>query len=368
MHTKYKKVILPLMIFAHIIQWLLMPLAWLYGGIILLRNIAYDFGWLKSVQFELPIIAIGNLSVGGTGKTPHIECLIRLLGNHYRIAVLSRGYKRKSKGYRLAQSNDDASVLGDEPLLIKRKYPSVDVCVAENRMLAIPQLLSDLPQTQIILMDDAFQHRSVKPNLSVLLTTFNNPYFDDYMLPAGRLREFTSEAKRADFIIVTKSPSDLSESKRKEFIQNIKPEKHQKVLFSSLQYGNAYNLLNPAERISLNSNLDVYLFCGIASTTELEEYVKSKVKNCWLRDFTDHHYYDRYDLENILTAYESIESENKILLTTEKDAARLVEHSSWFIQKKLTIFALPVEVQFFNEDKQIFDNEITNYLQAVIKS
>jgi tetraacyldisaccharide 4'-kinase len=355
------------MVLAYLFRLLLMPFAWLYGFIIWLRNVFYENGWLRSIQFELPVIAIGNLSVGGTGKTPHIEYLIKLLGNQYKVTVLSRGYKRKTKGYRVALPADDATLLGDEPLLIKRKYPLVDVCVAENRMLAIPQLLGDLPQTQLILMDDAFQHRSVKPSLSILLTTYNNPYFNDYMLPAGRLREFPASAKRADFIIVTKAPAAVTKTERADFIKQLKPLKHQKVLFSGLHYGNPYNLMNPAERMVLNNSVDVYLFCGIASTQEIESYVKEKSRNSWLRDFPDHHYFDRYDLENILTAYESIESDNKIMLTTEKDAARLIEHREWFIQKKLSIFALPVEVQFIAEDKQVFDAEILNYLQAVIK-
>jgi len=358
---------LPVMIFNSLLRIVLLPFSWIFGFIILLRNIIYEKGWLKSTQFELPVIAIGNLSVGGTGKTPHIEYLIRLLGNHYKLAVLSRGYKRKSKGYHLALPTDDANIIGDEPLLLKRKYPAIAMCVAENRMLAVPQLLGDVPEIQVILMDDAFQHRSVRPSLSVLLTTYNNPYFNDYMLPAGRLREFPSEAKRADFIIVTKIPETITKEQRNSFIQQIQPLKHQKVLFSTLRYGTPYNLMNPAERISLNSNLDVYLFCGIAATEELESYVKSKSRNSWLREFPDHHYYDRYDLENILTAYSSIESNNKIMLTTEKDAARLIEHREWFIQKKLSIFALPVEVRFFDEDKQIFDSEILNYLEAVIQ-
>jgi tetraacyldisaccharide 4'-kinase len=353
--------------FDYLLRVMLFPFSLLYALIIGVRNLLYDNDFLKSASFDIPMIAIGNLSVGGTGKTPHIEYLIRLLSPHYRIAVLSRGYKRKTKGYRLIQPADDAMLAGDEPMLLKRKYPFAEVCVAENRMLAIPQLLGERPQTQIILLDDAFQHRSVKPSLSVLLTTFSHPYFNDFLLPAGRLREFPSAAARADFMVVTKCPPDLSAQQRKDFLEKIKPTKHQKVFFSYFSYGAVYNLMNPAEKMVLNKNMDVYIFCGIASTDELENYLQSTTRNYWLRDFADHHYYDRYDLENIATAFGSIESDNKILLTTEKDAARLFEHREWFVQKKLTIFALPVETQFFEEDKMIFEQEIMSYLGVVVK-
>ncbi len=352
---------------SQMLKIILAPFSWLYGLIIRFRNYLYNKKYLKSVRFDFPIIAIGNLSVGGTGKTPHTEYLLKLLGSRYKTTVLSRGYKRKSSGYRIAAETDDANMLGDEPLLLKKKYPFADVCVSEDRLFAIPQIINDLPETQVILMDDAFQHRAVTPSLSILLTTFSNPYFSDMLLPAGRLREYASAATRADFIVVSKCLENISEVQKKYFIENIQPEKHQKVFFSYLHYGTPYNLMNPNERLPFSKNQDVYIFCGIANTDELKHYVEAQVNRCWLREYNDHHYFDRYDLETISESFNNIESDNKILLTTEKDAARLFEHREWFIQKKLSIFALPVEVRFFEQDKHIFDHEILNYLQAVIK-
>jgi tetraacyldisaccharide 4'-kinase len=354
------------MLFAsQILKIILAPFSLLYGLIIRFRNFLYDKKYLKSVRFDFPIIAIGNLTVGGTGKTPHTEYLLKLLGSNYKTTVLSRGYKRKSKGYHIATETDDANMLGDEPLLLKKKYPFAEVCVAEDRLFAIPQIINDLPETQVILMDDAFQHRAVSPSLSILLTTYNNPYYNDMLLPAGRLREYSSAAARADFIVVTKCPEDIAAATKQEIIKNIQPEKHQKVFFSYLHYGTPYNLMNPNERLPLHKNQDVYIFCGIANTDELESYVASKVNRSWLRQYSDHHYYDRYDLETISESFNNIESNSKILLTTEKDAARLYEHREWFIQKKLSIFALPVEVRFFEQDQQLFNQEILTYLYTV---
>lgn len=351
---------------SQMLKIILSPLSLLYGSIIRFRNFLYDKKYLKTVRFDFPIIAIGNLSVGGTGKTPHTEYLLKLLGNNYKTTVLSRGYKRKSKGYHIATENDDANMLGDEPLLLKKKYPFAQVCVAEDRLFAIPQIINDLPETQVILMDDAFQHRAVTPSLSILLTTYSNPYYNDMLLPAGRLREYASGASRADFIVITKCPPNLSPTEKNTLLKNIQPEKHQKVFCSYLLYGTPYNLLNPSERLPLSKNQDVYIFCGIANTDELKTYVESKVNRCWLRDYNDHHYFDRYDLETISESFSNIESGNKILLTTEKDAARLYEHRQWFIQKKLSIFALPVEVRLFEPDQQVFNQEILNYLHTVI--
>jgi tetraacyldisaccharide 4'-kinase len=195
-----------MLLLSQMLKIILSPLSLLYGLIIRFRNFLYDKKYLKTVRFDFPIIAIGNLSVGGTGKTPHTEYLLKLLGNNYKTTVLSRGYMRKSKGYHIATENDDAIMLGDEPLLLKKKYPFAQVCVAEDRLYAIPQIISDLPETQVIFMDDAFQHRAVTPSLSILLTTYSNPYYNDMLLPAGRLREYASGASRADFIVVTKCP------------------------------------------------------------------------------------------------------------------------------------------------------------------
>lgn len=322
---------------------------------------------LKSIQFHFPVISVGNLSVGGTGKTPHIEYLIKLLGTQYKLAVLSRGYKRKSSGYKMVQRMATANEVGDEASLIKSKYPFVNVAVAEERVYGIPQLLSDAPQTQVLLLDDAFQHRSVTPAINILLTRFNKPYTRDYILPAGSLREFRASAKRADFIVVSKCPESLSKEQRESLRKEIAPSKNQLLLFSYLKYGKAYNLIDSKDKIELSDPDAIYLFSGIAQLDELMEYLKSQSKEVFNSEYPDHHNFDAYDMDNIRTAFQNIDRKNKILLTTEKDVVRLIPHKRWVQENKLPIYILPVEVEFFPEDKDRFQRELLQYLEKVVE-
>lgn len=347
---------------------LLLPFTLPFALIIFLRNFLYQKEFLKRVRFEIPIIAIGNLAVGGTGKTPHIEYLIRLLGQDYQLSILSRGYMRQSKGFIIANEQSTALQIGDEPLLLKKKYPHTTICVSENRVLAIPQLLSEHPKTQVVLMDDGLQHLSILPGLSILLTTYQNPYFDDALLPAGRLREFSSGASRADFIVITKCPFEVSEAKKTDFINRIRPLPHQKIFFSHLRYSQPYSLLNPNEKLVLNKTMDIYVFCGIANPDTLEAYIKSQTNRCWIRAFDDHHFFDRYDLEIILETFKNIESQNKFLITTEKDAARLLQHKKWIVENQIQIFALPVSIFFQSQEQAIFDHEILTYLNRTLQN
>lgn len=353
------------MILAYL-RYLLFPFSILYGGIIFIRNKFYDWKILKSVKFHFPVISIGNLSVGGTGKTPHIEYLIKMLGSNYKLAVLSRGYKRKTSGYRLVKPMSTAAETGDEASLIKSKYPFVNVAVAQERVYGIPQLLSDAPETQVLLLDDAFQHRSVIPSINILITRYKKPYTRDFILPMGSLREFRSSAKRADFIIVSKCPEDLSEEQRIAFRNEISPSKNQLLLFSYLKYGNPYNLVNSNYRIELSQPNAVYLFTGIAQLDELMQYLRSSCKEVFNFEFPDHHDFDVYDMDNIRTAFNNIERENKILLTTEKDVVRLIPHKRWISENKLPIYVLPVEVSFFQKDKVILEKELYQYLEKVV--
>jgi len=349
------------------IRFLLAPLALVYFAIIWLRNRLYQWKIFRSTEFDFPVISVGNLSVGGTGKTPHVEYLIKLLANHYSLATLSRGYRRKTSGYILASPQHHAEHLGDEPALIKKKYPQIAVAVAEDRVLAMPQLLTEAPATQVVLLDDAFQHRTVVPGLSILLTTFQKPFYNDYILPLGSLREYRSAYRRADFIVVTKCPLDLTNEQRQEFIENIKPQKGQHVVFSYLEYDSPYYILDGRQRLNWTAEQDVYLFTGIASSGVIEAYVKPKVNRLFTKHYSDHHYFDKFDIEHITDAFNNIESQNKILLTTEKDVTRLFVHSERIVKRKLPIFVLPVKVAFFEQDKVFFDGEIMQYLQSVIK-
>lgn len=346
-------------------RYLLFPFSVLYGMVIYVRNWLFDNGIIKSIEFDFPIISVGNLTFGGTGKTPLIEYLIRLLSQQFRIATLSRGYKRQSHGFKMAQNPPDAKVIGDEPALLKRKYPHVFVSVSESRTMAVPQILSLSPQTDVILLDDAFQHRSIQPGMSIILTKYSDLFTHDHILPMGSLREFRSAYKRADFIVVTKCPKEMKPEEKKRIIDEIKPKAGQVVFFSYIDYFAAYLITDNKNRIAPHKDLDVFLFTGIASSDDLKQFLEQHVKNLYSMSYPDHHPYDRVDIENVTEAFQNIESANKIMLTTEKDAVRLYEHKEWILSKKLPIYVLPIRMDFFQEDKKLFDSEIINYLSRL---
>ncbi|MFY8021281.1 MAG: tetraacyldisaccharide 4'-kinase, partial [Bacteroidia bacterium] len=227
-----------------ILRFILFPLSILFYGIIKCRNFLYDSKIFGEHSFDIPTLSVGNLSFGGTGKTPHIEYLIRLLSPVAKPAVLSRGYRRKSTGYVFAQADTEAYLIGDEPKQIKSKFPLTPVAVSENRVLGIPNLLYDAPETNVVLLDDCFQHRAVKPGLNILLTEYRKPFYEDYLAPGGTLREYRSAYKRADLIVVSKSPENLKPNMKQEMIQKINPFPHQRVFFSYLQYGEIYHWKN----------------------------------------------------------------------------------------------------------------------------
>lgn len=345
-----------------IIRILLSPLAFLYGLVILLINFFYDTGILKASKFSIPVISVGNLSIGGAGKTPHIEYLIELLKDYIYVATLSRGYQRKTSGFRFVHANNTAYDVGDEPLQYRRKYPEIMVAVSESRAYAIPQIIQKYPQTQTILLDDAFQHRAVKPSLNILLTAYDSLFTDDYLLPAGRLREWRSSYKRADVIIVSKGPSEMTEVQKNNIIKKIAPFPHQKIYFSYYQYGYPYSFFNPIQRISLDPSLHIVLLSAIANTDYLLQYLNEKVASVIEIEFADHHFFDTRDIEKIAKVYKSVDSENKIILTTEKDAMRLEIHKELLSANKLSIYILPAKVSFnFNEGAK-FDDMIKNFL------
>lgn len=341
---------------------LLSPFSLLYGIGVSIRDFFYNAGVLKPVTFDLPLISVGNLSVGGAGKSPHIEYLTRLLKDYLNLAILSRGYQRKTKGYREVQLNHDALESGDEPLQFKRKYPDVLVVVSESRTFAVPKILTNYSQVQCILLDDAFQHRSISPGLNILLTEYDRPYTKDWLLPAGRLREGKGAAKRADLIIVSKCPTQLDVATREKFVQNLAPLSHQKLFFSYYQYGHAYHLLRKNLRIAKLGDLKVLLICAIANTDYLHQHLHSVCGEVQTLEYEDHHYFSKYDLGNLKQKFDRIEGKNKIILTTEKDAMRLQIHREFVEENKLPIFVLPVQVAFHDNDGIEFDNTIKQYL------
>ncbi len=344
-----------------ILKILLFPLAVLYGLGVAIRNGLYAAGLLKGVSFNLPVISVGNLSVGGTGKTPHTEYLIRLLREHLSLAVLSRGYRRKSSGYLEVASNFDASLVGDEPLQYKRKYPDVKVVVAESRSIAIPLVIRSYPDTQVIILDDGFQHREVMPGLNLLLTEYNHPYTRDWLLPVGRLREWRNSAQRADMIIVTKCPLQMSDEDMRVISDEVRANPSQQIFFSRYIYGNPYRMYGSHDRLELSANLDVLLVVAIAGTEYLLEYVDSQCGEVKMMEYHDHHPFSNFDVGNIELYFKNMTGErNRIILTTEKDAVRLDSHRELLQRLALPIYILPVAVQFI--DGETFNAAIKEWL------
>lgn len=345
-----------------VIRILLLPLAILYGLGVGLRNLLYRVGILRSVRFDLPVISVGNLSVGGAGKSPHIEYLIRWLDQFLEVAVLSRGYGRNTTGYRPVTTIDTAEMVGDEPLQFKRKFPNVAICVSESRALGVPELVKRNPETQVVLLDDAFQHLAVTPGLNILLTEFAHPFTRDWLLPSGRLREGRYNYRRADIIIVTKCPPELSVLQRQKMIQEIDPFPRQQVFFSRYHYGTPYDLLRPDLRRPLDLDTDVLLVSAIANTDYLLQYLKNSVKSAQTLEFEDHHYFKEDELNDMLRRFNRLTGRNKIILTTEKDAMRLELHRDFFWNNQLPMYVLPVEVEFCDDDERGFQEEVKRVL------
>lgn len=339
-------------------------MALLYGVATWARNYLYDKGVFKSVRFDFPVIGVGNLSAGGTGKTPHIEYLIQLLQYNFKVATLSRGYGRTSHGFQLADAFSTANQIGDEPMQFKVKFPETIVAVGEDRVLSIPRILHECPETEIILLDDSFQHRSIRAGLSVLLTEYSNLFTKDDLLPVGWLRESASNYHRADIIVITKSPEKLTGTERDRIVTEIAPFNYQRVYFSAITYASLYSFYDYTVKYSLAKDTDVLLVCGIARYTDLENYLKSIARNVYVRDYKDHHRFDRFDLEAIRETFNNLGDVKKVIITTEKDAMRLQEFRDWFLQNKIEIFVQPIAVTFLADDGAKFNADIVQYIET----
>ena len=333
----------------NLLRKLLFPFAILYGVITSIRNFLFDISVLKSYSFNLPIIAVGNLSVGGTGKTPQIEYLIRLLSEKYKIATLSRGYKRQSEGFILAQANSNARLLGDEPFQFFEKFPSIQVAVDADRKNGIEQLLSLPEKPEVILLDDAFQHRKVKAGFYILLTSYGDLYSDDCMLPTGNLRETRSGAKRADLIVVTKCPFDLSLDKQNDIRKRLKLSVNQQLYFTFIAYDTF--VYGEKQKVNINeiqSTVKV-LVAGIAKPEPFFAYLQETNDVCL--SFPDHHNFTEKDILEITKT-----AQNNIIITTEKDYMRLKGSLP-----NEQLFYLPIKSAFISES-QNFDKTIINYV------
>ena len=342
------------------VRMLLLPFSLIYGLIIFIRNWLFDKNLFRASVFNLPIICIGNLAVGGTGKSPMVEFLIGKLQGSFRMAVLSRGYKRKTRGYALATKESTALEIGDEPMQFFKKFPDLTVAVGEERVVAIPQLLHDKPDTQVILLDDAFQHRWVKAGFNILLTDYNNLFTRDWFLPTGDLRDLPKSARRADIIVVTKCAPDISLAEKSQLIREIKPRSHQQVFFTAISYGVPYQLITREPWIP-NKEAEVLLVTGIANPGALKKHLEENFNGYDELAFNDHHIFTIDDLNYILKKFNQIESPGKILLTTEKDAVRLQKFSQQL--RELPFFVMPIQPVFmFNEENQ-FTRLITTFIQ-----
>lgn len=339
----------------NLLRKILFPFAVLYGFITSIRNILFDKGILKSTSFNVPVIAVGNLSVGGTGKTPQIEYLIRLLSDKYKIATLSRGYKRKSEGFVLADENANAEILGDEPFQFFQKFPNVQVAVDANRTNGITQLLSQKNKPQVILLDDAFQHRKVRAGFYILLTSYGDLYADDFMLPTGNLRESRSGAERANIVVVTKCPKHLPEQEQAEIRLKLKLSCSQQIFFSFIDYDTV--ILGNDERISVDEikSESKLLLAGIAKPQPFFDYLKNETDECLT--FPDHHHFSETDLELIQN-----KANGRKIITTEKDYVRLKD--SKLVSQ---LYYLPIKSTFINHH-QNFDVSILEYVKTNLES
>ena len=344
---------------------LLFPIALIYGIILKLRNYLYDKNILKSTGFNLPIINVGNLSVGGTGKSPMVDYLVSLLKYQYRVATLSRGYKRRTKGYILAGEQSNAVEIGDEPMQFHLRHQDIAVAVGEQRIEAVPQLLYDRPETEVIILDDAFQHRAITPGFNILLTDYNNLYTRDFYLPTGDLRDNISSYSRADAIIVTKCPHDLTVEQANMLSAELAPMIHQQLFFSAISYGLLYHIVSLTPR-TFSKNTEVLLVCGIASPEPLTNYLNEQTSSYDAMYFNDHYIFSIDDLRDIRKRFEKLQGTDKLIVTTEKDAVRLMKFRQEI--KDLPFYVLPISTGFLFNGKPKFNDLITNFISDFKKN
>ena len=346
-------------------RWL-RPLSSLYGLGVELRSQLFELNILKSRSFTTPVISVGNITVGGTGKTPHVEYLVRLLSNEAKVAVLSRGYKRKTHGYQLADKDSTMRDIGDEPYQMKLKFPNIEVAVDANRCEGIDHLINDeqTKDTDVIILDDAYQHRYVKPGINILLVDYHRLIIYDELLPSGRLREPIESKKRADIVIITKCPDSLNPIDYRVLTKAMKLYAYQSLFFTSLHYGAPYLLFGGDEtRVPKKQNSDVLLLTGIASPEQMIDDVQPNVKSLKPLTFPDHHAFSPRDIEKINNAFAAMPQESRVILTTEKDAARLRNVSGLSEDVKQRLLVLPVEVKFMLDGEEIFNDKIKSYVR-----
>jgi tetraacyldisaccharide 4'-kinase len=343
------------------LRLLLLPFSLVYGAVIVMRNAAYDSRLFKVHKFNIPVISIGNLAVGGAGKSPMAEYLIQLLSQQYKIAVLSRGYGRQTKGFIEVKKNLTVNEAGDEPLQFKRKFPSITVAVSENRAAGIERLQAS---NDVIILDDTFQHRSVQAGLSLLLYDYNNIFGPQFILPAGNLREPSWGRKRADIIVVTKTPAKFTGDIRENVTSQISPYGHQEIFFSYLEYADLIGLgnRNTLSLSSITAQTEIILLTGIANPFPLLNELKSHTRNIIHHNYPDHHNFSTKNIVKLANAWSALKATTKLIITTEKDAQRLRSPELNELLKDLPVYYLPVTAKIHKPEEEQFNQIIQQYV------
>jgi tetraacyldisaccharide 4'-kinase len=342
-----------------VLGFVLFPFAILFDLVTGIRNRLYDIGLKPSTEFDVPVISVGNLAVGGTGKTPMIEYLVRLISPMRKVATLSRGYGRNTSGFRIASSKDSALTVGDEPFQFYKKFHrKIIVAVGEERALAVPNILQTHDNVEVILLDDAFQHRRVKPGFQILLTDYNNLFTEDYLLPTGRLRESKSGANRADVIVVTKCPHEISDEEMIAIDNKVRRIANKPVFFSTIRYGD----LIPFKATESFAGKAVILLSGLANADPLERHISQHHKLMKHYRFADHHIYSQEEIRKIA---DEAQQHHATVITTEKDASKLMSDQFNSITSKVSFFYLPIEIEFLKNGKD-FDAMVLNSLTRAV--
>jgi tetraacyldisaccharide 4'-kinase len=346
----------------------LYPVSLVFGLFTGIRNVLYNTGILPSVEFPFPVICVGNITVGGTGKTPHTEYITGLLRVNFKVATLSRGYKRRTSDFRIASASAQVRDIGDEPMQIFRNFPDVLVTVDRNRVNGVNRILQEYPETEVIILDDGFQHRRITPGYSVLLSDFERPIVRDHMLPYGNLRESKVNMRRADIILITKSPENISPIQRRLIVKEIDKSPYQNLYFTTFRYKPPVSVFEDRDEeiqpdISECAGCGIVLITGIANPQPLKEYLQKKFEEIIHLSFPDHYNFNEKDLLRIYSAYNDLKSTTRYLFTTEKDAVRLREFTNIAEPIRSAFFYIPIEIYFLNEDKDEFDNLIIDYVR-----
>ncbi len=330
---------------------------------IFFRNKFFDWGLLKSVEFEVPVIGVGNLSTGGTGKTPHVEYLVSLFKDEYKVAVLSRGYKRKTKGFYILHSDSTALKVGDEPLQISKNFPGITVAVSESRVKGIKKLLEKKPDIQLIILDDSFQHRYVKPKLNILITDYYKMFNFNFLLPCGNLREPKSQAQRAHILVVSKTPEVFSPLDRKIILKRMMPYKAKNLYFSYVKYKDWEPITEPAKKLKCNKAKTIFLLTAIANPAALEEKLKTQSKELICYHYRDHYNFKPSNLKKLKEHFLNKYSGSKVIITTQKDAMRLNKPDLKEIIEDLPVFTMPMHVEFHEKDKEAFIKKVKSIIK-----